>query len=132
LRGQIDPDSMFEDIFGSSEALRRVLRQVAKLAPSDSTVLIPGETGTGKELIARAIHKRSHRADRAFIGVNCAAIPPSLIASELFGHEKGAFTAQCEIVRSAESAPALVQSSKSWIRGSGVHPWECKAKPVHN
>src|SRR5271167_589693 len=92
LREQIDRDSMFEDIVGSSEALRRVLRQIAKLASSDSTVLILGETGTGKELIARSIHKRSNRADRAFIGVNCAAIPQSLIASELFGHEKGAFT----------------------------------------
>src|SRR5271167_1211486 len=92
LREQIDRDSMFEDIVGSSEALRRVLRQVAKLASSDSTVLVLGETGTGKELIARSIHKRSNRADRAFIGVNCAAIPQSLIASELFGHEKGAFT----------------------------------------
>ena len=92
LREQIDRDSMFEDIVGSSEALGNVLRQVAKVARSDSTVLILGETGTGKELIARAIHKRSKRADRAFIAVNCAAIPPSLIASELFGHEKGAFT----------------------------------------
>jgi formate hydrogenlyase transcriptional activator len=92
LKEEIDHALMFEDIVGSSEALRKVLHQVAKLAPSDSTVLILGETGTGKELIARAIHKRSKRADRAFIGVNCAAIPPSLIASELFGHEKGAFT----------------------------------------
>jgi formate hydrogenlyase transcriptional activator len=92
LREQIDRESMFEDIVGSSEALRKALRQVPKVAPSDSTVLIMGETGTGKELIARAIHKRSNRAERAFIGVNCAAIPPSLIASELFGHEKGAFT----------------------------------------
>jgi formate hydrogenlyase transcriptional activator len=92
LREQIDRDSMFEDIVGSSEALGKVLRQVGKVAPSDSTVLILGETGTGKELIARAIHKRSNRAERAFIGVNCAAIPVSLIASELFGHEKGAFT----------------------------------------
>ncbi|MCU1304322.1 MAG: sigma54 specific transcriptional regulator, Fis family [Candidatus Sulfotelmatobacter sp.] len=92
LREQIDRDSMFEDIVGSSEALSKVLRQVRKVAPSDATILILGETGTGKELIARAIHKRSNRADRAFIGVNCAAIPPSLIASELFGHEKGAFT----------------------------------------
>src|SRR3984885_953113 len=92
LREQIDRDSMFEDIVGSSEALRKVLRQVAKVAPSDSTVLILGETGTGKELIARAIHKRSKRAQRAFIGINCAAIAPSLIASELFGYEKGAFT----------------------------------------
>jgi formate hydrogenlyase transcriptional activator len=92
LREQIDRDSMFQDIVGSSETLRKVLRQVAKVAPSDSTILLLGETGTGKELIARAIHKRSKRAERAFIGVNCAAIPPSLIASELFGHEKGAFT----------------------------------------
>src|SRR6202041_2532862 len=92
LREQIDRDSMFEDIVGSSEALRKVLRQVDKVAASDSPVLVLGETGTGKELIARAIHKRSKRADRAFIAVNCAAIPPSLIASELFGHEKGAFT----------------------------------------
>jgi formate hydrogenlyase transcriptional activator len=92
LREQIDRDSMFEDIVGSSEALRKVLRQVDKVAASDSTVLILGETGTGKELVARAIHKRSRRAERAFIGVNCAAIPPSLVASELFGHEKGAFT----------------------------------------
>jgi formate hydrogenlyase transcriptional activator len=92
LREQIDRDSMFEDIVGSSEALSKVLRQVSKVASSDSTVLILGETGTGKELIARAIHRRSNRAERAFIGVNCAAIPASLIASELFGHEKGAFT----------------------------------------
>src|SRR5215472_13185702 len=92
LREEINSSSMFEDIVGSSEPLRKVLAQVSKVAPSDSTVLILGETGTGKELIARAIHKRSSRASRAFIGVNCAAIPPSLIASELFGHEKGAFT----------------------------------------
>jgi PAS domain S-box-containing protein len=92
LREQIDRDSMFEDIVGSSESLRKVLRQVTKVAPSDSTVLILGETGTGKELIARAIHKRSGRAERAFIGVSCAAIPASLISSELFGHERGAFT----------------------------------------
>jgi formate hydrogenlyase transcriptional activator len=92
LREQIDRDSMFEDIVGSSQALRNVLRQIDKVAPSDSTVLVLGETGTGKELIARALHKRSRRGERAFIGVNCAAIPPSLIASELFGHEKGAFT----------------------------------------
>ena len=85
LREQIDRDSMFEDIVGSSGALNKVFRQVCKVAPSDSTILILGETGTGKELVARAIHKRSNRADRAFIGVNCAAIPPSLIASELFG-----------------------------------------------
>jgi formate hydrogenlyase transcriptional activator len=92
LREQIDRDSMFEDIVGSSESLHKVLRQIAKVAPTDSTVLVLGETGTGKELIARAIHKRSGRAERAFIGVSCAAIPSSLISSELFGHEKGAFT----------------------------------------
>ena len=92
LREQIDRDSMFEDIVGTSEALSKVLRQLSKVASSDCTVLILGETGTGKELIARAIHKRSNRAERAFIAVNCAAIPASLIASELFGHEKGAFT----------------------------------------
>jgi formate hydrogenlyase transcriptional activator len=92
LREEVDQASMFEEIVGSSVALRRVLSQVAKVAPTDSTVLILGETGTGKELIARAIHNRSHRSTRAFVRVNCAAIPPSLIASELFGHEKGAFT----------------------------------------
>jgi formate hydrogenlyase transcriptional activator len=92
LREEIVHSSMFEEIVGSSEALRRVLTQVAKVAPTDSTVLILGETGTGKELIARAIHNRSNRANRAFIRVNCAAIPSSLIASELFGHERGSFT----------------------------------------
>ena len=92
LREEIDHSSMFEEIIGSSPVLRQVLGQVAKVSPTDSTVLISGETGTGKELIARAIHKRSNRAARAFIRVHCAAIPQSLIASELFGHEKGAFT----------------------------------------
>jgi formate hydrogenlyase transcriptional activator len=92
LREQIDHSSMFEEIVGSSQALRKVLAQAARVAPMDSTVLILGETGTGKELIARAIHKRSKRSGRAFIRVDCAAIPASLIASELFGHEKGAFT----------------------------------------
>jgi formate hydrogenlyase transcriptional activator len=92
LREDIVRSSMFEHIVGSSPALERVLAQVEKVASTDSTVLILGETGTGKELIARAIHSRSKRANRAFVSVNCAAIPPSLIASELFGHEKGAFT----------------------------------------
>ena len=92
LREEIDHSSMFEEIIGSSAALRQVLAQVAKVAPTDSTVLISGDTGTGKELIARAIHKRSNRSARAFIRVNCGAISPSLILSELFGHEKGAFT----------------------------------------
>src|SRR5256885_1886618 len=92
LREDLDRASMFEEIVGSSPALQRVLAQVAKVAQTDATVLILGETGTGKELLARAVHKRSRRATGAFIGVNCAAIPPSLVASELFGHEKGAFT----------------------------------------
>jgi formate hydrogenlyase transcriptional activator len=92
LREDIVRTSMFEEIVGSSEPLRRVLVQVSKVAPTESTVLVLGETGTGKELIARAIHNRSKRSDRAFIRVNCAAIPSSLIASELFGHEKGSFT----------------------------------------
>jgi formate hydrogenlyase transcriptional activator len=92
LREDIDRASMFEEIVGSSPALQRVLSQVTKVAHTDATVLILGETGTGKELLARAVHKRSRRAGGAFIRVNCAAIPPSLIASELFGHEKGAFT----------------------------------------
>jgi len=96
LREEIDHASMFEEIIGLSGALHTVLRQVAKVAPTDSTVLILGETGTGKELLARAIHKRSNRATRAFIRVNCAAIPPALLASELFGHEKGAFTGATE------------------------------------
>src|ERR1700728_4478253 len=92
LREEIDHSSMFEEIVGSSLPLRRVLSQVSKVAPTDSTVLLLGETGTGKELIASAIHHRSKRSTRPFIRVNCAAIPPSLVASELFGHEKGAFT----------------------------------------
>jgi len=92
LREEIVRSSMFEEIIGSSDALRKALVQVSKVAPTGSTVLILGETGTGKELIARAIHNRSNRSARAFIRVNCAAIPPSLIASELFGHEKGSFT----------------------------------------
>jgi len=92
LREEIDKTSMFEEIVGVSPPLREVLSHVSKVAPMDSTVLITGETGTGKELVARAIHKRSKRSARAFVSVNCAAIPSSLIASELFGHEKGAFT----------------------------------------
>ena len=92
LRQEIDQALMFEEIVGSSPALQATLTSIGMVAPTDSTVLVAGETGTGKELIARAIHKRSRRADRAFVSVNCAAIPPALIASELFGHEKGAFT----------------------------------------
>ena len=92
LREEISKASMFEEIVGSSPALRAVLSRIAKVAPTTSTVLITGETGTGKELIARAIHRRSQRCSRPFVSANCAAIPRDLIASELFGHEKGAFT----------------------------------------
>src|SRR5438034_6237922 len=92
LREEIDKASMFEEIVGTSPAVETVLARISKVAPTDSTVLVTGETGTGKELVARAIHRRSNRASRAFLSVNCAAIPRDLIASELFGHEKGAFT----------------------------------------
>jgi PAS domain S-box-containing protein len=92
LRVEIDRAGMFDEIVGESKALQAVLARVAKVAPADSTVLVTGETGTGKELVARAIHRRSRRSSRAFVSVNCAAIPRELIASELFGHEKGAFT----------------------------------------
>jgi PAS domain S-box-containing protein len=92
LREEIDKASMFEEIVGTSRALKTVLSRISKVAPSNSTVLITGETGTGKELVARAIHRRSDRKSRAFVSVNCSAIPRDLIASELFGHEKGAFT----------------------------------------
>jgi len=92
LREEIDKACMFEEIVGTSPALQTVLSRISKVAPSDSTVLITGETGTGKELVARAIHRRSNRASRAFVSVNCSAIPRDLIASELFGHERGAFT----------------------------------------
>jgi formate hydrogenlyase transcriptional activator len=92
LREEVAAASMFEQIVGTSPALQTVLALVSKVAPSDSTVLVTGETGTGKELVARAIHRRSRRGSRAFVAVNCAAIPRDLIASELFGHEKGAFT----------------------------------------
>ena len=92
LREEIDETSMFEEIVGTSPALQSVLSRISVVAPSDSTVLITGETGTGKELVARAIHRRSSRGSRAFVSVNCAAIPRDLILSELFGHEMGAFT----------------------------------------
>ncbi|HTF62077.1 MAG TPA: sigma 54-interacting transcriptional regulator, partial [Edaphobacter sp.] len=92
LREQIDQAFMFEEIVGTSSALQEVLSRVVKVAPTDSSVLVSGESGTGKELVARAIHKRSRRSQRAFVSVNCAALAPSLISSELFGHEKGAFT----------------------------------------
>ena len=92
LPEEIDRGSMCSEIVGSSDALREVLSLVSKVAPTDANVLVTGETGTGKELVARAIHIRSHRSSRAFVCVNCAAVPRDLIASELFGHEKGAFT----------------------------------------
>ena len=92
LREEVDRTSMFDEIVGASNPLKAVLSRITKVAPTDSTVLITGETGTGKELVARAIHRKSQRAGRAFVSVNCAAIPRDLILSELFGHEKGAFT----------------------------------------
>ena len=92
LREEIDKTSMFEEIVGTSAALKKVLSRVSKVAPSEASVLITGETGTGKELVARAIHQRSGRSSQPFMSLNCAAIPRDLIASELFGHEKGAFT----------------------------------------
>jgi PAS domain S-box-containing protein len=96
LREEIDKASMFEEIVGTSRSLKAVLSQIAKVAPTGSTVLITGETGTGKELIARAVHKRSRRSGHPFVSVNCAALPPTLVSSELFGHEKGAFTGATE------------------------------------
>src|SRR6266446_10694596 len=92
LRQEEDKASMYDEIIGTSSALQKVLSLVSKVAPTDATVMVTGETGTGKELVARAIHRRCQRSSRAFVCVNCAAIPRDLIASELFGHEKGAFT----------------------------------------
>jgi PAS domain S-box-containing protein len=92
LREELDKSSMFEEIVGGSASLHQVLSCVSKVAPTESTVLITGETGTGKELVARAIHRRSKRSGRVFVTVNCSAIPPTLVGSELFGHERGAFT----------------------------------------
>ncbi len=92
LESEIESEYNFEDIVGKSAALRKVLDQVAIVAPTSSTVLLHGETGTGKELVARAIHNLSPRRQRTFVRLNCAAIPSGLVESELFGHEKGAFT----------------------------------------
>ena len=120
LREEIDKASMFEDIVGTSPALQAVLSRVSKVAPTDSTVLITGETGTGKELVARAIHKRSHRSSRAFVSVNCAAIPRDLIASELFGHEKGAFTGALSGVWAGLNWPKAARSSS--MRSGNFRP----------
>jgi formate hydrogenlyase transcriptional activator len=92
LPEETDKEAKAEEIIGTSQALQKVLSLVSKVAPTDATVLITGETGTGKELVARAIHRQSQRASRAFVCVNCASVPRDLIASELFGHEKGSFT----------------------------------------
>ena len=132
LREQIDRDSMFEDIVGSSEALREVAPpESTRWHIRDSTVLILGETGTGKELIARAIHRRSNRGERAFIGVNCAAIPASLIASELFGHEKGAFTGAMQqrswdALNQANGGTIFLDEVRRFASGSSnLHCYEC-------
>jgi len=92
VRKEVDETAMDDEIIGTSSALQKVLSLVSKVAPTDATVMVTGETGTGKELVARAIHRRGQRSSRAFISVNCAALPGDLIASELFGHEKGSFT----------------------------------------
>jgi transcriptional regulator with GAF, ATPase, and Fis domain len=92
LRREDDKASMHDEIIGTCSALQKILSLVSRVAPTDATVMITGETGTGKELVARAIHRRCRRCSRAFVSVNCAATPRDLIASELFGHEKGAFT----------------------------------------
>jgi formate hydrogenlyase transcriptional activator len=125
VEDEILAGAKFEEIVGSSESLVQALGQVARVAPTDSTVLVTGESGTGKELIARAIHKRSRRADRPFIRVNCAAIPQSLIASELFGHEKGAFTGATERVWAVSSLPTAGRFSSMKLATS---PPICKLR----
>jgi formate hydrogenlyase transcriptional activator len=124
LREEIDKASMFEEIVGVSAPLRSVLAQVTRVATTDSTVLITGETGTGKELIARAIHKRSRRSAGAFITVNCAALPTSLIASELFGHEKGAFTGA---VQNRQGRFELADGGTVFLDEVGELPLEAQA-----
>jgi len=111
---------MFEEIVGTSPALQTVLSSISKVAPTDSTVLITGETGTGKELVARAIHRRSNRSSRAFVSVNCAAIPRDLILSELFGHEKGAFTGATQRRLGVSNLPTAERFS--WTRWANYRP----------
>jgi transcriptional regulator with GAF, ATPase, and Fis domain len=125
LREEISNTSMFEEVLGTSNALQRVLALAAKVAPTDSTVLIMGETGTGKELIARAIHKRSKRVERSFVSVNCAAIPSSLIMSELFGHEKGAFTGA---VQRRLGRFELAEGGTLFLDEVGDLPWKRKSR----
>ena len=120
LRDEVDRTSMFEEIVGSSETLKIVLSRIAKVAPTDSTVLIAGETGTGKELIARAVHKRSQRSGRAFVSVNCAALAPTLISSELFGHERGAFTGATHGGSGVSSW--LMAARSSWTKWANCCP----------
>jgi len=143
LRDEVDRASMFEEIVGTSKPLQAVLSRIAKVAPTDSTVFITGETGTGKELIARAVHKRSQRSGRAFVSVNCAALAPTLISSELFGHEKGAFTGAtqrrlgrfeladggtifldevCELLPDTQVALLRVLQEREFERVGGAHP----------
>jgi len=120
LRDEVDLVSMFEEIVGTSPALEAALSRVVKVAATDSTVLITGETGTGKELFARAIHRRSNRAPRAFVSLNCATIPRGLIASELFGHEKGSFTgATQQRLGRFELANG---GTLSWTKSENFHP----------
>jgi PAS domain S-box-containing protein len=125
VREELDRVSMFEEIVGASTTLSTVLARVAKVAPMDSTVLITGETGTGKELIARAIHKRSRRAQRAFVSVNCAALAPSLISSELFGHERVRSRAQPNAVWAASSWRMVARFS--WVKWASCH-WIRKSR----
>ena len=125
LREEINSTSMFEEVLGTSAVLQRVLALAAKVAPTDSTVLIMGETGTGKELIARAIHQRSKRAERSFVSVNCASIPSSLIMSELFGHEKGAFTGA---VQRRLGRFELAEGGTLFLDEVGDLPWKRKSR----
>ena len=137
LGSEISPDCCFENMIGKSPAIQKVLEQVAIVAPIDSTVLLHGETGTGKELIARAIHNLGSRRDRAFVRMNCAAIPSGLLESELFGHEKGAFTgalmqrkgrfelaARCSWMRSATSAWNCSRNCYAPFRSRSSSDWE--------